>query len=218
MAIINEPNRLGDIVRRESDPSFSREEVVVKMGQSLALGAVLGRRSISCPTTGTARAGNTGNGTVELVTPGPAVQLGTYRLVCSTAATDGGVFQVFAPDGARLADAVEGAEYDQPQIGFVVNDGATDFAVGDEFTIAVAEGDGQVSALDPDALDGTQIAFGILVLACDATGAASRSVAITSGALVQADKLVWPADITAPEKALALKQLAARAILNRKGV
>lgn len=218
MAIINEPNRLGDIVRRESDPSFSREEVVVKQGQNLALGTVIGRRAIVCPATATAKTGNTGNGTVELVTPGPAVQLGTYRLVCSAAATDGGVFQVFDPDGARLADAVEGAEYEQPQIGFVINDSSADFAVGDEFTIAVAEGDGQVSALDPDALDGTQIAAGILAVACNATSAAARSVAITSGALILADKLVWPADITAPEKALALKQLAARAILNRKGV
>jgi hypothetical protein len=218
MAIINEPNRLGDIVRRESDPGFCREEVVVKLGQNLALGAVIGRRTILCPATGTAKAGNHGNGTVELVTPGPFAQLGTYRLVCSVAAADGGTFQVFAPDGARLADAVEGTEYDQPQIGFMVNDGSADFAVGDEFTVTVAEGDGQVTALAPDALDGTQIACGILAVACNATGSASRSVAITSDALVLADKLVWPADITAPEKALALKQLAARGILNRKGV
>lgn len=218
MAIINEPNRLGDIVRRESDPGFSREEVVVKLGQNLALGAVIGRRTISCPATGTAKAGNTGNGTVELVTPGPFVQMGTYRLVCSAAVEDGGVFIVLDPGGNRMADASEGSSYDEPQLSFVINDGSADFIVGDEFTIVVAEGDGQVVALNPDALDGTQVACGILAVACDATGAASRSVAITSGALVLADKLVWPADITAPEKALALKQLAARDILDRKGV
>lgn len=218
MPIINEPNRLDDILRRELDPGFCREEVVVMQGQTLALGAVIGRRTTVCPETATPKAGNTGNGTVELVTPGPAVRLGTYTLVCSAAAENGGVFQVFDPDGMRLADASEGAEYDQPQIGFVVNDGTTDFAVGDTFSIAVAEGDGQVKAVDTDALDGTQNACGFLITACDASGGVGRSVAITHDAFILAANLVWPADITAPEKALALKQLAARGILDRKGV
>jgi hypothetical protein len=218
MAIINEPTRLGDIIRRESDPGFSREEVVVKQGQNLPLGTVLGRRTISCPETGTAKAGNIGNGAMELVTPGLSVQLGAYRIICAEAAENGGAFIVLDPNGNRMADASVGSAYDEPQLSFVISDGGADFAVGDEFTIAVTEGDGQVVALDPGALDGAQIACGILAVPCDATNAASRAVAITSGALVLAEKLGWPDNITAPEKALALKQLAARGILDRKGV
>lgn len=218
MAFINEPIRLHDILRRELDPGFSRAEVIVAQGQNLPLGAVIGRRVLACPENATPKAGNAGTGTVELVTPGASVQIGVYRLVCAQAEADGGVFQVFDPAGNRMADAVEGAEYDQPQLGFVINDGSADFAVGDEFSITVAEGDGRVRALDPDALDGTQLAYGFLTAACDATGAPGRAVAIQRDAVILSAHLVWPADITAPEKALALKQLAARGILDHKGV
>lgn len=218
MAIINEPKRLPDILRRELDPGFCREDVVVLSGQNLALGAVFGRRTISYPESATAKAGNTGNGTVDLVTPGTAVRLGEYRLVCSQAVADGGVFQVFDPDGVRLADVAAGAAYDQPHLSFVISDGGIDFAAGDEFTILMAAGDSKVVALDPDALNGAQVACGFLTAACDASGGDGRSVGITRDALILGDNLVWPADITAPEKALALKQLAARGILSRKGV
>lgn len=218
MAFINEPTRLPDILRRELDPGFSREEVIVLQGQNLPLGAVIGRRLYACPEVATPKAGNVGNGTVQLVTAGPSVLIGQYRLVCTQAEAGGGVFQVFDPGGNRMADAVEGTEYDQPQLGFVINDGSVDFAVGDEFSITVAEGDGRVRALDPDAADGTQVAYGFLTAACNATGASCRAVAIKRDAFILSAHLVWPADITAPEKALALKQLAARGILDQKGV
>lgn len=215
--MVNEGNYISDIVRRELDPGLFREEVIVDAG-NLALGAVLGRKSIDCPETGTAVTGNTGNGTVDLVTAGPSAVTGTYTLVCIDDATDGGTFAVFAPDGSRLADAVVGTVYDQPQLGFTISDGTTDFALDDSFTIEVAEGSGHVVALDPDAVDGTQKAYGVLLVPCNATSVAQRSVAVTGYAVIRADNLVWPADITADQKAQALKELAARNIIDRKGV
>ncbi len=216
--IIREPKNISDILHKELDPSFSRVTVQVMQGQNLAMGTVYGRRAVSCPEVGTAKAGNTGNGTVELVSPGPAVSLGSYRLVCTKAEADGGVFAVFTPEGVRLADAAEGASYEQPHISFVVNDGTTDFAVGDEFTIAVAEGDGKVGILAPEALDGQQVACGVMITGCDATVASVRGIGIERDAIFDLDGLVWPEGITAPEKAQALKQLADRRILVRKGV
>ncbi len=43
MALLQEPNTLGDLLKYEAPNLYSRDEVVVGAGQTLALGAVVGR-------------------------------------------------------------------------------------------------------------------------------------------------------------------------------
>lgn len=207
-----EPNRLNDILKdeQESPVGFSREKVSVADGQSLLVGAVIGKILFSVPTTGTKT--GTGGGTCASVTGGKKTKLGTYKLTCVAAATDGGRFQVVDPDGIRLADALVGVAYSSPQINFTIADGAPDFAVGDYFTISVTVGSLKVKALDTAATDGSQIAYGMMREDCTASGADKKAIATIKNAQIVASKLVWPAGITDNQKTAALAELDAKGI------
>ncbi len=102
------------------------------------------------PATGTADGGNTGNGTCTTVTGGTIPKIGTYTVECTAEATDSGTFSVADPDGNDLGDATVGTPFTSDQINLTVNDGTTDFKVGDKFTIAVtgAAGDSLVEGTD----------------------------------------------------------------------
>lgn len=86
----------------------------------------------------TADATNVGNGAMTLdATPyGAGIVAGDYRVVCKTAATDAGTFDVIDPDGAVIGQATVGVAYAGP-IKFTIADGTTDFAVNDGFTVTV---------------------------------------------------------------------------------
>jgi len=78
-----------------------------------------------------------------------------------------------------LPDAVMGA-YTNPAINFTLTDGATDFALGDSFTITVPAGSGKVKELNLTGTDGSEDAYGILTAGADTT-VAQKQVAYTSG-------------------------------------
>lgn len=86
---------------------------------------------------GAAVAGNTGNGTITAApATGDGCLPGQYRAVCTAAAANGGTFNVFAPNGVLLGTATVGTPF-TTHLTFTIADGATDFAVGDAFTITV---------------------------------------------------------------------------------
>ncbi len=89
------------------------------------------------PTTGTADAGNTGDGTLTGVAQGVAMKPGTYTLTCTAAAANGGTFSVVDPEVIDIGPATVGVAFSHPQIDLLINDGATDFIVGDIFTIEI---------------------------------------------------------------------------------
>jgi len=62
---------------------------------------------------------------------------------------NGGLFNVVAPDGANLGNASVGVAYQNAQINFTINDGATDFIIGDSFTVTAGNG-GLFSVSAPD--------------------------------------------------------------------
>ena len=74
---------------------------------------------------------------------------------------------------------------------------------------------GKYKALDPAAVDGSEVAAGILYDAVDAAAADAEGVAIVRLAEVNAAELVWPAGITGGEQATALGELAALNIIAR---
>lgn len=229
--------------------------------------------AISTPTTGTADGGNTGDGTCTAVTAGASALAGTYTLECVAAAADAGTFKVtapdgdalpdatvavayanaqlnftlndgatdfavgdiftilasaadgdagtfsvLAPDGDALPDATVGTAYSNAQLNFTLNDGATDFAVGDKFTVTVAAGSGKVVEIDFTAVDGSQNAYGFLIAAVDASAADVVGVAIVRDAIIVSTDLVWPTGATAGQKTAALAQLQEAGIIVRSEV
>jgi hypothetical protein len=179
MTTYSEGTYAGDWLRGEVNQNF-REAVTLSSGVDLASGQVLGKIKTSTPTTGTAGT-NTGNGTCGSVTAGNLVKIGTYTLTCIAAATNSGTFEVKDPDGQALGRATVAVAYTSSQINFTIADGATDFIVGDKFTIAVTAGSGKYKAITSGAKDGSQIAAGILLNAVDATGVnATGSTGTTS--------------------------------------
>jgi hypothetical protein len=74
---------------------------------------------------------------------------------------------------------------------------------------------GKYKVLDPAAVDGSEVAAGILYDAVDASAADAEGVAIVRLAEVNAAELVWPAGITGGEQTTALGELAALNIIAR---
>ncbi len=83
--------------------------------------------------------------------------------------------------------------------------------------VARKTADGKLYALAPAASDGTEVAAGVLATDTDATLAErSDAVLVARHAIVARNGLIWPAGITAPQKASAEAQLAARGVLVRE--
>ena len=85
------------------------------------------------------KVGNTGNGTLTGITVDVGADVGAWKITCQSTANNGGIFSVVKPDGTVDGVAVVGTLYNSANgPSFTLNDGATDFAIGDEFTLAVA--------------------------------------------------------------------------------
>lgn len=174
---------------------------------------VFGKKLSAVPTTGTADAGNTGDGTCTAVaqlggTNAPAV-VGAYNLECTDAVTNGGVFKLEDPNGNLLASGLTmtagaGAAtvFNAGGLAFTLTDGATDFASGDKFAITVTAVN-KLTPLDPAAVDGAQLFAGIYTQQAIATadivaGDVSDIKIITGGesCLIDEDMLVFENSVT----------------------
>jgi hypothetical protein len=88
--------------------------------------------------------GNVGNGTVSGISVNNATtKTETWTLTCIDAIVNAGIFSVVGSVTGARGVAYVGTAYhsnsitpSQSEINFLINDGATDFAVGDTFTIA----------------------------------------------------------------------------------
>jgi hypothetical protein len=77
---------------------------------------------------------------------------------------------------------------------------------------------GKLAALDPSATDGTEGAAGVLGNAVDATLIDREdAILIARHAIVARGALIWPAGLSAAQRAAAIAQLEARGILVRDG-
>ena len=154
-----------------SAPPSVTETVTIFSGEgALSRGQLLGKidRAAGAPD-GT---GNTGNGTMTAVSLGLAARKGTYVVECIAAAADSGTFKVVDPEGYAIdAQATVGAAFTSGHLNFTINDGATDFIVGDKFTIEVGAGSGKYRAYSAASTDGSQRPVAILAADVDATAA-----------------------------------------------
>lgn len=89
---------------------------------------------------GTIGGSRTGTGTLTAIEAAPAAVNETWTLTCTAAAVDGGTFSVVGSVSGAMADATVGVAYAAALIAFMINDGATDYLVGDTFTIPVTQG------------------------------------------------------------------------------
>lgn len=126
-----------------------------------------------------------------------------------------GTFSVTAPNGESLPPATADSAYTNNQINFTINDGDTDFAAGDSFTIVVAAGSGKVTEIDFTAVDGSQAAAGFVIADYDASSGDVSGVAVVRDAVIVADNLVWPDGATSDQKAAALAELKLLGIVDR---
>lgn len=156
------------------------EPCVILAGAALSAGAVLGKVSAGAATGSTVT--GTGSGTLGTITRGKRVQVGAYTLLCVAVATNGGLFDVYAPDGSHVGVAEVGTAFTSNQINFTIADGGTDFVVGDSFTITVAAGSGKYVLIDKTAVDGSAIARGVL-----AEDAASASADVTTAMITKGE-------------------------------
>lgn len=174
----------------------SRDAVTVLSGQNLSAGHVVGRVDKGVGGLAIPTVVGTGNGTMTGLLAGPDVQEGNYVVKCKTAATNGGVFSVTAPDGTLLPDATVGTAYVSSHLSFLLNDGATDFIVNDTFTVAVAAGttatvigtgNGTVTAitLGPDAMPGLYL----VTVTGTVTNGGVVSVTAPDGDVIVADSI-----------------------------
>lgn len=89
---------------------------------------------------GTVSFTGTGNGPMRYVAASPAAVTETWTVTCITAATNGGTFSVVGSISGAKANATVGTAYDNGLISFRIDDGSTDFAVSDAFTVPVTQG------------------------------------------------------------------------------
>ena len=111
-----------------------------------------------------------------------ADKAGCLHSNCVTAATNGGTFSVISPDGHRLQDAIVGTAYTGAHLtGVTVNDGSTDYAVGDSFTVTIATSGGKWKAFNAANTDGSEILWGRIAHDCDANDADTLGSVYLSG-------------------------------------
>ena len=168
----------------------------------------------------------TGNGTITQKVAGKNKKPGLYLVTCTVALANGGTFTVTDPDGniiGTIVLTVDGAHGSVPtyfysddisfkmtvgatdyivgdkfsidtlasdEITFDMTDG-TDFIVGDSFTIAVTIGANDAKAYNPSNVDGSQYPDSILLEDVDATSVAVAAAALSAGKVVERE-LVFP--------------------------
>jgi hypothetical protein len=206
----------GEFLYSEANGYLSRDTVTALSGQTWAAGDVIGQITVGAGVAA-AVAGNTGNGAFSAVVLSQGAIAGVYHLTCIKAVANAGVFDVEDPHGVTVGEAGVGVAYAANGLSFTISDGATDFVVGDQFTITVAAGSGKWVQCLTTAADGSQIAAAISYDNVDATAGDTPAVAIVREAEYN-DAEVNFVGMNAGQILTAKAQLAQRNIIARKGL
>jgi hypothetical protein len=218
MAVITETvKRSGAYLGESAALNIVNEEIVILSGSGVVVaGTVLGQISEGGTQTvaaAVAGGGNTGNGTVGSLTGDAGAPVGTYTIEITEPASNGGTFRVEKPDGTLDGTGTIGVAYNGT-LNFTVADGATDFAAGDRFSIAVSyASSSKYAPHDPAATNGSEVAAAILFHSVDATSGDVKTVATVRGpATIFEPYLTFKSGISAGDKT------AAKAALRAKGM
>lgn len=95
----------------------------------------------------------TGNGTLTELYATPAAAQEDWTITCTSTATDGGSFSVVGSVSGNVGTATVGTYFSGGGLFFIINDGATDFATSDAFTLATTTysgtGNGTITGIQP---------------------------------------------------------------------
>jgi len=199
----------------EANNTRSREKVAIAQGNVLSAGSVVGQYTSDAATStpGT----NTGDGVMGAITVNDKARMGDYIVTIDEAVADAGEFTVTDPLGDLVGIGTVGVLFDVGEtIAFTLADGATDFIVGDTFTIAVTEVSGKYAELDPSASNGLEAAGGILYAGIDTTEQGLDATIIVRDAEVGENDLQWGDAVTAEQQVTALTELTALGIIARE--
>jgi hypothetical protein len=219
--IATDSTRFSAVVKHEYEPSksFCRDAVTLNgAAATYKVGAVLGKYIATPTATSAAKAGNTGNGAMGAITMTSVANLktGAYKVSIVKAAANAGDFVLKDSEGDVLGTGTVGVAFSQAGFAFTLADGATDFVVGDEFTITVA-GTVKYKIVEATATDGSEVAAAVLI--ADSLGQSgdivlaattdTKALALTRGPVIVADAgLTFGASVdTAGELATAYAQL-----------
>ena len=154
----------------------------------------------------------TGSGTVSSFSLGKSAVNGTYRVrLQATSAT--AQFAVEGPNGVVGMGNVATA-FVSDHVNFTLANGGT-MTLGDYFNIIVANGTGYASLYDPLATDGTQVPYGVITHAADASSTTAAVNAFVRLGEVKRDVLTWKTTVTAAQKLSAYKQMLANNVVAR---
>lgn len=154
----------------------------------------------------------TGSGTVSSLSLGKNAVNGTYRVrLQATSAT--AQFAVEGPNGVVGMGNVATA-FVSDHVNFTLANGGT-MTLGDYFNIIVANGTGYASLYDPLAVDGTQVPYGVITHAADASSTTAAVNAFVRLGEVKRDALTWKSTVTAAQKLSAYKQMLANNVVAR---
>lgn len=143
----------------------TRGQATITGGLALPRGTVMGKVSLGAITSAAKAGGNTGNGTITLITAGTRTKTGIYQIRMLTATT----FTVTDPNGEALPNGVNGA-YANANLNFTITAGGTPFIAGDGFDVTVAAGASTWKKAVATAVDGSQNPAAILADDADASG------------------------------------------------
>lgn len=210
-----EGRHAGEFLLSEASGTRSRENIVVASGSGvLPAGSVLGQITVGA-ITASAQAGNTGNGAISAVAAAAGVKPGAYAVIFIEPIANLGTYIVEDPSGLTVGRGFVGTAFAGGHLAFTISDGATDFAAGDRFNVAASAGSFEYRPVDPANTDGSNIAAAVLYDNIDATSASVSALGFARDCEVHGVRLGFKANITVPNKTLALSQLAARGIIAR---
>jgi len=193
-------NDLGSVILEEGK---FRDDLLTFGGAGTVLeGTILARKAVADAVTASAVTG-TGDGTVTLATvaAGQVVPIvGAYVLTVITAVANGGVLELKDPNGALVATnlimtvgAGAATVFETAGLQFTVTDAATDFVVGDFFTLTVAA-DGNLVPFAIAGAGGAQVPKAVLTYDVAATGAGDVAIRDMISGSVRAPRLIIDAD------------------------
>ncbi len=194
-------NDLGSVILKNGE--FRDDLLTVAGAVTVKEGTILARRAVAVAVVAAADGGNTGDGTTTLATvvAGPVIPLvGAYNLEVTEAIANGGVLKLEDPNGAQVASGLAmtvGAGgvtvFEAAGLQFSVTDGATDFIVGDKFSLTVAA-DGKLVPFEKDGAGGAQIPKKVLTYEVVTTGAGDVAIRDMTSGSVRAARLVIDSD------------------------
>lgn len=214
MGTLTEGRHPVEFILSEANGNRSRDVANLIASQTITVGSMIDQQPVipEVVATATADDGNTGNATIamDLTTPvNTAVKEGRYVGIANAATK----VDWYWPDGTTIGESTHGSNFTDGGLKFKITAGETANVSGDKFYIDVVIKKFEHLARDHDSvLDVAGIAMYPAVTASGETG---RVTVLSRDAEVNEHCIVWPADITAAEKAALTHKLAARGLVLR---